>query len=249
MIKVIFICLVIVLIIAVTLYEKYMSQPLNIYRSSINIKWSSKAFNECGCNKATDDFRRNGKPTHTKKGEYRADFRKAWEKSIQEYRTLIGGREERFSEDFVNYCKAKYGVITRKNITNAIMAYDFYRQEMARRNMNDIVAGITELTPEEFFESKHKTKGDIVGVYVIYNKTKNMYYVGQAKRLFFRVNQHFTGHGNGDVYADYKYGNKFTIKLVVLAKSGYSDIDKLEKDMIDKYDAFNSGYNRTAGNK
>ena len=92
-------------------------------------------------------------------------------------------------------------------------------------------------------------KGDIVGVYIIHNQTKGMYYVGQAKRVFFRVNQHFTGHGNGDVYADYKYGDDFAIKIVKLSNSGYADLDRLEKDLIDRYDAFNSGYNKTSGNQ
>jgi excinuclease UvrABC nuclease subunit len=87
-----------------------------------------------------------------------------------------------------------------------------------------------------------------VGVYIIYNATKNKHYVGQAKRLFFRVNQHFTGHGNGDVYSDYKLGDKFTIVLLSLQDSGYYDLDKLEKDMIKKYHAYTEGYNRTAGN-
>ena len=75
-----------------------------------------------------------------------------------------------------------------------------------------------------------------------------MYYVGQAKKLFFRINQHFTGHGNGDVYADYKAGNSFKMMIIPLADSGYKDIDLLEKDMIKKYRAYECGYNKTKGN-
>ena len=95
---------------------------------------------------------------------------------------------------------------------------------------------------------KGQQSGDMVGVYIIHNESKDMYYIGQAKRLFFRINQHFTGHGNGDVYADYKYGDDFSIKIIPLADSGYQDIDLLEKDMIQKYDAYHKGYNRTKGN-
>ena len=89
----------------------------------------------------------------------------------------------------------------------------------------------------------------MVGVYVIYNATRGMYYVGQAKRLYFRVNQHFTGHGNGDVYADYKYGDIFTIKIIALANSGFSTLNELEKEAITYYDAYRRGYNKTRGNR
>ena len=36
--------------------------------------------------------------------------------------------------------------------------------------------------------------------------------------IFDRVNAHFTGKGNGDVYADYKYGDEFIIKMISLEK-------------------------------
>ena len=105
------------------------------------------------------------------------------------------------------------------------------------------------MSPEQFFKLRKTINGDMVGVYILYNCNKKMYYVGQGIRIFFRVNQHFTGHGNGDVYADYKRGkDTFTIKLISLVNSGYYDLDKLEKDMIAKYDAYNNGYNKTAGN-
>lgn len=106
------------------------------------------------------------------------------------------------------------------------------------------------ISVEEFFKQKESRKGsgDIVGVYVLYNKKNKQYYVGQAKRLYERVNQHFMGQGNCDVYADYKYGASFTITLIPLTTSGYQDLDKLEKDMITKYDSYNSGYNRNSGN-
>lgn len=114
---------------------------------------------------------------------------------------------------------------------------------------NQFINEETAITPEELFDIRNKQIDDSVGVYIIYNQTKDMYYVGQAKRMFFRLNQHFTGHGNGDVYADYKYGDEFTIRIVKLSESGYSDIDKLGKDLIEKYNAFETGYNRTRGNK
>lgn len=90
---------------------------------------------------------------------------------------------------------------------------------------------------------------NFAGVYILFNSTKNMYYVGQGKEVLNRVNAHFTGKGNGDVYADYKYGDKFTIKIISLEKSGYLSLNELERHTIMTYDSFASGYNKTRGNR
>ena len=117
-----------------------------------------------------------------------------------------------------------------------------------------------ELSPKEFFAMRNKSAGgrgkkhistdeEFTGVYIIHNVTKDMYYVGQSKKILQRVNQHFTGHGNGDVYADYKNGNEFTIKTVSLSNSEYSSLDTLERDLIEAYEAKKNGYNKTKGNR
>ena len=107
------------------------------------------------------------------------------------------------------------------------------------------------MTPKQFFgfRARAGSARNFSGVYILYNEDKKMYYVGQGIRVLDRVNAHFTGHGNGDVYADYKYGDHFTIKLISLRKSGYSDLNSLERDMIARYKAFSRGYNRTRGNR
>lgn len=117
-----------------------------------------------------------------------------------------------------------------------------------------------EVTPQEFFRIRNSSNGgrgkkhistqyDFAGVYILYNHTKNMYYVGQGKKVFQRVNNHFTGHGNGDVYADYKYGDDFTIKMIALENSGFSTLNELERNTIATYDAYSKGYNKTQGNR
>ena len=118
------------------------------------------------------------------------------------------------------------------------------------RKENEWIAGFKEMTVKDFFtlkESKQKTD-EFTGVYILHNETKDKYYVGQAVRVFGRVNQHFTGHGNGDVYADYKYKDEFKVRLVPLSKSGFDSIDKAEKFFIQKFNANTKGYNKTAGN-
>lgn len=87
------------------------------------------------------------------------------------------------------------------------------------------------------------------GVYILCNKTKNMYYVGQGKEVLNRVNSHLTGRGNGDVYADFKYGDEFTVSMIALENSGYDSLNSLEKDTISRYKAYYKGYNKTRGNR
>ena len=57
------------------------------------------------------------------------------------------------------------------------------------------------------------------------------------------------GLGNGDVYADYKYGDKFTIKTIKLENSGFRTLNELERNTIKTYSAYSRGYNKTRGNK
>lgn len=112
-----------------------------------------------------------------------------------------------------------------------------------------------EFTVPEFFQVRNKlkcaqmlhSKLNFAGVYILYNETKDKYYVGQAQKIFNRVNQHFTGKGNGDVYADYKYGDKFTIRFIKLSESGFRSLDDLERNAILKYDAYKKGYNKNRG--
>lgn len=128
-----------------------------------------------------------------------------------------------------------------------IHMYNDFLFSKEREKANKIKSN--NLTVSEFFDLKKEQQGDFVGVYILYNATKRMYYVGQATKIFFRINQHFTGKGNGDIYADYKYGDIFYIGMIKLSESGYDDLNKLEKDKIKEYDAFEKGYNKTKGNK
>ncbi|MDI3234365.1 hypothetical protein QK289_05055 [Exiguobacterium antarcticum] len=74
-------------------------------------------------------------------------------------------------------------------------------------------------------------------------------YVGQGKQVLNRVNSHFTGKGNGEVYADFKYGDYWTIRMIALEGSGFSTLNELERHSIDVYNSYEQGYNKTRGNK
>lgn len=129
-----------------------------------------------------------------------------------------------------------------------------------RQQLDSIANAATEISPNEFIKLRNASFGgigrphvsnqyDFAGIYILFNKTKGMYYVGQGKSVFKRVNSHFTGKGNGDVYADFKYGDEFTIKMIPLENSGFNTLNELERNAIYRYDAYYKGYNKTRGNK
>lgn len=124
----------------------------------------------------------------------------------------------------------------------------------ARRRQREVCAKMRGLTgngapASDFLAARGALRqSDFTGVYVLHNVTKDMYYVGQSVKVINRVGQHLTGHGNGNVYADFKYGDEFEVSTVSLVESGYGSLNDLERDTIAAYDAYNHGYNRTAGN-
>ena len=134
----------------------------------------------------------------------------------------------------------------------------FHKKRKIKKQIRDLANNATEMSPEEFFRMRNfsldgrksyaKTL-NFAGVYILYNKTKHLYYVGQSKQVLDRVNAHFTGHGNGDVYADYKCGNTFSIRTIKLEGSGCKTLNELERNAIMTYDAYRNGYNKTRGNK
>lgn len=152
-------------------------------------------------------------------------------------------------------------------LSSSLIAYVIYsilmerKEKIAIREQIDYLAkNALELSPQEFFEMRNKKFGGrggalysnnfiFSGVYILYNQSKDLYYVGQGKKVFDRVNSHFTGKGNGDIYADYKYGDKWTIKMIALDHSGFDRLNALEKYTIEIYNAYEKGYNRTRGNK
>lgn len=135
----------------------------------------------------------------------------------------------------------------------------YIRKKKLNEKIEKLANNALEMTPEEFLKmrktnfdkrrSSYMAHNNFSGVYILFNKTKGMYYVGQGKRVFDRVNQHFTGKGNGDVYADYKYGDEFTIRMIALENSGFSSLNELERNTIAKYNAYYKGYNKTRGNR
>ena len=121
------------------------------------------------------------------------------------------------------------------------------RQQRAYEQMRTLTGG--GISAQEFLAVYDALRqSDFTGIYVLHNVSKDMYYVGQSIKVVDRVRQHLTGHGNGDVYADFKYGDAFTVSTLSLGESGYGSLNDLERDTIAAYDAYRKGYNRTSGN-
>ena len=124
-----------------------------------------------------------------------------------------------------------------------------WRGRKLERTFDRLTSGSEEMTPEEFLARHNEllAEGDFEGIYVLHNTTQDRYYVGQGRHVLSRLMQHFSGRGNGDVYADWKYGDSFTIRTIGLRGSGYESLNDFERDAIEHYDAYGSGYNRNRG--
>lgn len=94
----------------------------------------------------------------------------------------------------------------------------------------------------------------IIGVYIIHNLEKDKYYVGQSKDIMKRIKQHFNGTiPKNPIFAEDYYTSQmenkediFEVKIIPCETK--DELDKLEKELISKYDSWLNGYNGTSGN-
>lgn len=125
-----------------------------------------------------------------------------------------------------------------------------HRAKIQNHNrMETLKSKSSDITPEEFLSKRmwFTDKGDKVdftGVFVLHNLTKDKFFVGHSIHVLERVRQYFTGQGNGDVYADWKMGDKFIISTLSLVDSGHKDLNELEQEIIEAYDVRERGYNK-----
>ena len=85
-----------------------------------------------------------------------------------------------------------------------------------------------------------------IGIYVLYNESKNKYYVGQSKEIFARIKKHFEIE---PIALDYVNGDVISVKI--LNANELNDdfrIDHIEKAGIEIFEANTAGYNKTGGN-
>lgn len=131
-------------------------------------------------------------------------------------------------------------------LTIARAVRDMKERRRFRRALKNLVRTSPVVPVEEFLDYSDEFE-NYVGVYVLYNKTRKMYYVGQATRTVDRLKNHLLGHGNGDVYADFKYGDEFLVSIIPYELS-MGTLNDMEANFIEFFDAYENGYNRTRGN-
>ena len=85
------------------------------------------------------------------------------------------------------------------------------------------------------YDLKFMKGNDFEGVYVLHNQTKDKYFVGRGQKVFKKVERHFNGFGNLELYDDWSCGDAFTVRMIRFQDSGYADLISLEEEMISKY--------------
>ena len=127
------------------------------------------------------------------------------------------------------------------------------------REVSQVKPLLTYTSPSSDFIPLKKLVGceyqKIVGCYVIHNKEKDKYYVGQSKDVYKRVlRDHFNGTEVKNIifaedYFSSEYVNKddlFEVKIIRCTTK--DELDSTEKELIEEYDSFRNGYNGTSGN-
>jgi predicted GIY-YIG superfamily endonuclease len=84
-----------------------------------------------------------------------------------------------------------------------------------------------------------------IGIYVLYNETKNKYYVGQAKQIFKRIRDHFCIE---DIARDFIAGDNITATFLTANEldADYR-MDHVERLGIEIFDSEKNGYNKRQG--
>lgn len=87
---------------------------------------------------------------------------------------------------------------------------------------------------EEFMSQRKALtqQGEITGIFIVHNASKDLYYVGQSTKAIDRAAIQFLGRGNCDVYADYKYGDSFSVRIIPLLGSGYESLNEFKRAAI-----------------
>ena len=133
-----------------------------------------------------------------------------------------------------------------------VFAYSSAKKKVmeAKSILDRLTSGNEEVPIEEFlrmydlrihdFNSKQDDikfvkNWDFEGVYLLHNCSRNIYHVGRSSKVLRKIDRTFRGYENQDVYADWKNQDEFRVRIIMYENSGYSDINSLEKELIEKY--------------
>ena len=92
----------------------------------------------------------------------------------------------------------------------------------------------------------------MIGIYSIYSKSQDKYYIGKSKDVYKRIQKHLSDLRLNHHHSDYlqhvynKYGEN-DLEFKVLQECTYEETSELEKYYIQKFDSYNNGFNSTLG--
>lgn len=92
----------------------------------------------------------------------------------------------------------------------------------------------------------------MIGVYSIYSKSQDKYYIGKSKDIHKRITKHISDLKLGRHHSPYlqhiynKYGID-DLEFKIIQETTYEESGELEKFYIKKYDSYNNGFNCTLG--
>lgn len=131
----------------------------------------------------------------------------------------------------------------------------YENRTITRKQLDTLRNELKKYAPQELIHLRNKNIREskrieeFAGIYIIFNSVTNSYYVGQAENVFNRAYKHFIAdNGNPEIYQDYRLGDEFSISLIPLHKTSFSDLNELEGYGIEAYDSFKTGYNNVQGN-
>lgn len=142
----------------------------------------------------------------------------------------------------------------RKNAKNEKESrLNIYNKKLSEvKPLSNVVAQDESFTMLKLFSGLEYEK--IIGVYIIHNKEKDKYYVGQSKDVMKRIKQHFNGTvPKNAIFAEDYYTSQMEnrdniFELKIIRCETKDELDNLEKKLIYEYDSWNNGYNGTSGN-
>lgn len=89
---------------------------------------------------------------------------------------------------------------------------------------------------------KYMKELDFKGLYYIQNLSKKKCYLGSGDNVFRKVDRHFRGYGNQDIFDDYKNKNIFEVSFFKLESSEFDNLNDFEKEIRSRLNITGVGY-------
>lgn len=201
-----------------------------------------------------------GRTTNHYRKRFLTDLEKEYNRIIF---AILDEHSNEFSESFKIYVLNRYHDATVSDLKNIIHQYlnsPEVKQLNNKKIMNkmgkySLFTNFIELKSPHYFKKYLKEVhniSEITGIYLIYNETKDKYYVGQGKRAISRCLSRFTNPKDNakKIKVDYEFGDAFFINFIKYIDTNYDTLDELEYDYIGICNSLEPfGYNKMRGNR